>query len=150
MGKTEKRERMARAKEACQTLWADVKAEREANEVMSLIMALDSVKNKNREENRQYFEDELDVKVVEYFSVIDVENDQIRYDAVVEMYCDKEAVMKVMLSDYTHIPQNMDSGPRCGVRNEVLLLVYTMSALNGAKPSQERLVSELNYPPVRR
>ena len=150
MGKTEKMERMARAKEACQTFWADVKAEREANETISMMTAFKHVRNENSEANRKYFEDELDVKFVEYLSIVDSEKEHIRYEAVAEMYCDKTAIMKVMLTDYTVLPISTNSSRRGGVMDEVLLLNYILSTLNGVQPSEERILAELNHPPVKR
>ena len=66
------------------------------------------------------------------------------------MYCDKTAIMKVMLTDYTVLPISTNSSRRGGVMDEVLLLNYILSTLNGVQPSEERILAELNHPPVKR
>lgn len=152
MGKTEKMERMARAKEACETFWADVKADREGDERISLIAALECLRDENDRENRKYFEDELDVKFIEYFSIMDSEKKRIRYEVVAEMYCDKTPIMRVMLTDLSElVPSTGEASVRrSGVIDEVLLLVTILSCLNGENPSEDRVVAELQNPPVKK
>jgi hypothetical protein len=147
MGKTEKMERMARAKEACQMFWAEVKVEREANEEIELIEAIKSIRDKNQEQSRKYFDGEFDIKFAEYYSIADTDNKRIRYEAVVSVFLDKTFVMKVMLSDGVDGANDMKMDFRAGVTNEVVLFFYILAALNGEAPSKEKLRAKLhNFP----
>lgn len=149
MGKTEKMERMARAKEACQTFWAEVKAERVAKEGRSLVGAMKSVRDKNQETSRKYFEGEFDIKFAEYYSIADDKNERIRFEAVVLLYLEKTFVMKVMLSDAVNNASDMKTDFHAGVTNEVVLFYYILAALNGNKPSKDKIRAELSNLPSR-